>query len=194
MNMKIKFPAIAVLAVLCATAHGAAVDWSSAALSFGSTALKSNASVSAWLVYLDGKSFADSYTITDSFSAANVGVVIASDTDGTSKAAKVAGKALDWTDKSYNTNGDTFGLVLSYNDGTKTWWNISSSLNAFSGIVADDPTAPLGEWNDFKVASAKNEANGTLSSSSGWTAAVPEPGTAALALLGVGMLLKRRRA
>ncbi len=192
--MKTKLSIVAALAILCASAHGAAVDWSSAALSFGTTALKSNSSISAWLVYLDSKSFADSYTITDSFSASDIGVVVASDTDGSSKASKVAGKAGQWTNLSYNTNGDTFGLVLSYNDGTKTWWNISSSLNAFSGLVTDDPTVAPADWNDFAVASTKNEANGTLSSSSGWTAAVPEPGTAALALLGIGMLIRRRRA
>ena len=192
--MKTKLSIVAALAILCASAHGAAVDWSSAALSFGTTALKSNSSISAWLVYLDSKSFADSYPITDSFSPSDIGVVVASDTDGSSKASKVAGKAGQWTNLSYNTNGDTFGLVLSYNDGTKTWWNISSSLNAFSGLVTDDPTVAPADWNDFAVASTKNEANGTLSSSSGWTAAVPEPGTAALALLGIGMLIRRRRA
>ena len=101
--MKTKFATIALLAVLSVAAHGTAVDWSSAALSFGGTALKSNASVSAWVVYLGSKSFADSYAITDSFSASDVGVIVASDTDGTSKASKVAGKAGEWTNYSYNT-------------------------------------------------------------------------------------------
>ena len=121
-----------------------------------------------------------------------MGVVVASDTDGTNKGSAVAGTALTWINDSYKTNGDTFGLVLSYNDGEKTYWNISSSVNAFSGLVPDDPTVSAADWNAFTVNGAKNTTS-SLSKTSGWTA-VPEPSTAALALAGLALLLKRRKA
>lgn len=190
--MKTKLALIAALAMLCITSQAASVDWKSGALSFDGTALKNNTGVKAWVVYLADGAFASSYTIDDSFSATSVGVVVASDTDGTNKGSAVAGTAANWSDKSYKTNGDTFGLVLSYNDGEKTYWNISSSVNAFSGLVDDDPTVAAADWDAFTVSSTKNTTS-SLSSSSGWTA-VPEPSTAMLALAGLALLIKRRKA
>ena len=190
--MKTKLALVALLATLCTVSQAASVDWKSAALDFGGTALKNNTGVKGWVVYLASGSFADSYKIDDSFSAESVGVVVASDTDGTNKGSSVAGTAADWTNKTYNTNGDTFGLVLSYNDGEKTYWNISSSVNAFSGLVAEDPTVPASDWTAFSASGSKNTSS-SLSTSSGWTA-VPEPSTAMLALAGLALLIKRRRA
>ena len=190
--MKTKLALVALLATLCTVSQAASVDWKSAALDFGGTALKNNTDVKGWVVYLASGSFADSYKIDDSFSAESVGVVVASDTDGTNKGSALAGTALGWTNDSYKSNGDTFGLVLSYNDGEKTYWNISSVVNSFSGLVADDPTVAPADWNAFTASGSKNSTS-SLSTSSGWTA-VPEPSTAALALAGLALLLKRRKA
>ena len=190
--MKTKLALVALLASLCTVSQAASVDWRSAALTFDGTALKNNTNVKAWVVYLSDGAFKSSYTIDDSFSADKVGVVVASDTDGTNKGSAVAGTAPNWSVKTYNTNGDTFGLVLSYTDGEKTYWNISSIVNSFSGLVADDPTVPAADWDDFSVSSTKNSTH-SLSASSGWTA-VPEPSTAMLALAGLALLIKRRKA
>ena len=86
--MKTKLALVALLASLCTVSQAASVDWRSAALTFDGTALKNNTNVKAWVVYLSDGAFKSSYTIDDSFSADKVGVVVASDTDGSALRAQ----------------------------------------------------------------------------------------------------------
>ena len=192
--MKItKILGIAAVALLANIAGAASVDWSTAALSFGETSLKKNTDVAGYLVYLSSGSLASTYTIDDSFSAASVGTVItgASDTDGANKGGLLTG-TLNVTDLGYN-NGDSFALVLSYKSEGKTYWNISSTVNTLSGLDDTDPRINPTDWTDFAVSSTVAGETGKASGGSGWTA-VPEPSTAALALAGLALLLKRRKA
>ncbi len=169
--------------------HAASVAWSTVKLSFGETSLK-NSSVNAYLVYLESGSLSDSYTFTESFSAASIGKVVQS-TDSVGKTAKAMG-TFQFPSGTYN-NGDSFGLLLSYTDSGKTYWNLSSVVNTLSGLDPDDTTVAPADWNDFTAGSTVSESK-TLSKGGGWVAAVPEPSTAMLALAGLALLIKRRRA
>ncbi len=84
----------------------------------------------------------------------------------------------------------TFGLVLTYNDGTDTWINIA---NGTYTVPAGSTDITTGLTHNFTVNWAKNDAGTPLTAGGGWTT-VPEPGVACMALLGLGMLIKRRRA
>ena len=61
-----------------------------------------------------------------------------------------------------------------------------------SGMALDPPANAANTESTFSFGTSTEA--GVLKSGGGWTAAVPEPGTAALALLGIGMMIRRRRA
>ncbi len=190
--MKIKsFVGFVVVATLASMANAASVDWTTGALSFGGTELKKNTDVKGYLVYLSSGSLASTYTIDDSFSAASVGTVVASDTDGTNKGSLLTG-SLSVTTLGYS-NGDVFAFVASYKADGKTYWNISETLNTLSGVDPNDPTVSPADFTAYSMSSTVAGETGKASGGSGWTA-VPEPSTAALALAGLALLLKRRKA
>ena len=89
----------------------------------------------------------------------------------------------------------TFGLFLTYTDSDSvTWHNVSSSTYTIPSGSSDITT---GLSTNFVFDWKQNERGVALTSGGGWAAApavVPEPGTASLALAGLALLLKRRRA
>ncbi len=89
--------------------------------------------------------------------------------------------------------GDYFGVYLSYTDGDgKTWYNLSSSVYRIP-TTADDASALDDASFSFASTKTKVASGSSVSVGGGWTA-VPEPSTAALALAGLALLLKRRKA
>ena len=188
--MKIKIiTGVLAFAVLTGVASAA----STAALSFGETSLKKNTDVMGYLVYLSSGSLATTYTIDDSFTAASVGTIVSTDTDGTNKGS--ASTASFQIEAGTYSNGDAFAFVASYTTGGKTYWNISSTVQTLSGLDDSDPRVNPAEWNSFAVNTAIASVPGKASGGSGWTAAaVPEPSTAMLALAGLALLIKRRKA
>ena len=186
--MKKFVSALALMFAMTMTASAVSIAWSSSAVAFGSgDPLKKDTGVTAYLVYLDSGSFG-TYKITDTFTAASIGTVVSTDTDGTNKGAASTG-TFQFDYGSY-VDGDKFGLVLSYASGGKTYWNLSENVQTLSGITSEiaTPTA----WDDYSVSTSVS-ASSSASAGSGWTA-VPEPSTAMLALAGLALLLKRRRA
>ena len=175
--------------LLANSASAVSLSWKSDAMSFDGTALKSlTTGITAYVVYLSSGSLSTSYKIDDDFSAASVGTVVSSVSKTSKGSAAVGTFQFDYG--AYNNN-DKFAMIVSYaaSDG-KTYWNVSETINTLSGI-SDELSTPT-DWNTFAVNNSKGTP-GTASGGSGWTA-VPEPSTAALALAGLALLLKRRKA
>ena len=89
--------------------------------------------------------------------------------------------------------GDIFSVMLSYTDSAgQTWYNLSADTYTIDSSATDISTLDAAT---FSFTDSKNEvASGSSVSSGGWYAAVPEPSTAMLALAGLALLIKRRRA
>jgi len=177
------------VALLTASAHGASIAWNVANIAFdGSKITDAGTEFTASLFYLgNGGSLADSYTATD-ISSLDIKKSV---TGTTSKGANADTYTLT---PGVDKNGDVFGMLLSYTTGGKTYYNISSTTYTLSGF--SDAGSVVGK---FTVAAAsmsygtKNDSATSVSPGGGWTA-VPEPSTAVLALAGLALLLKRRKA
>ena len=91
--------------------------------------------------------------------------------------------------------GDVFGVMLTYTDSAnKTWYSLSTNTYTLDPAATDISTLSAAS---FTFTDSKNEVDsGSSVSAGGWYTAkpVPEPSTAALALAGLALLLKRRRA
>ena len=85
----------------------------------------------------------------------------------------------------------TFGLFLTYTDSDNvTWYNVASDVYTIPSGSTDIST---GLEKNFSFDWKKNDEGTQLTSGGGWTQ-VPEPSTAMLALAGLALLLKRRKA
>ena len=185
--MKKILASIAVGLLAVSSASALSFDWDITKVSFNDALLKSDTTVIGYCVYLASGSYSTSYDLTDPFSVSSIGTIVGTK-EGTSNKAKLGGTTtFDYGDYK---NGDVFGFVLSYASGGKTYYNIASDTYTLSGIVDESSslTTATGTFNYGTKGESK-----TISSGTGWTA-VPEPSTAALALAGLALLIKRRRA
>ena len=185
--MKKTFLAFAALAMMATSASALSFQWATNILKFDGTNLKSDTSVTAYLVYLgSGVSSVESSYSFDSLPS-GVGTQVDSKA-GTAATSKVSQK-FSFDFGTYG-NGDSFAMVASYTKDGETYWNISETVYTLSGI-ADETSSPDAANFTFNNSTASPSSN--VSAGGGWTA-VPEPNTAALALAGLALLLKRRKA
>lgn len=201
--MKKAFTAIAALALTIGAASALSFQWgTSTAVTFNGTKLTSAAlaaPATVELIYLGTDkawSFNESGLVTDE--AVSTGVI------ATSGLASTKGKATGTIDQLLGTsfadgstfgNGNVFGVLITYTDTNgDVWYNLSSNTFTLTGADMDGavitkPTFNFAWTNDESGAEAPTAGGGW------WTApAVPEPVSAGLALAGIALLLKRRRA
>ncbi len=190
-----KLLALFVFAAMASTASALSFNWTVTGIKFGDETLKKSTDVVGYLIYLGaGGSYSTSYALSKDSTAdtiaSSIGQKVSTSTTATSNAGKLTTTyTFDYGDK---TNGDVFGVLLSYTKEGKTYYNLSSSTYTLAGI--SDETSSLDTATiSFSSFADKGEAS-SISSGSGWVQAVPEPSTAALALAGLALLLKRRKA
>ncbi len=189
-----KILTLCLLVLSAASASALSFDWTISGIKFDGVAIKKSTDVVGHLIYLgDGGSYSSSYALSKDSTADSIASAIGTKVDTSSTATSNAGKLTTTYTFDYGTkdNGDVFGVLLSYTTGGKTYYNLSSSTFTLSGIADETSSLDAGTFSfSFDTAGEKN----SISSGSGWTVAVPEPSTAALALAGLALLIKRRRA
>ena len=192
--MKKTLLALALVAGLATSASALSFQWSAAGIKFDGAVLKKSSDVTAYLVYLGSgdATYATSYALTESTTAdsltSSMGTKVSTSTSATTNAGKLS-TTFSFDFGEY-TNGDVFGMVLSYKNGDDTYYNIASSTYTLSGITADNSSPDPAQ---FSFSYSGPTESSSVKSGGGWTA-VPEPSTAALALAGLALLIKRRRA
>ena len=201
--MKKAFTAIAVLALTIGAASALGFQWAtSSAITINGTKLNSAAlaaSATVELIYLgtdNAWSFDDLGVPTDE--VANTGSItttgLASKRGyGNGKLDKLLGS--DFADGSKLGNGNVFGVLITYTDADgAVWYNLSSNTFTLSN-AADDGAVIDQQYFDFAWTNDESGADAPTAGGGWWTApAVPEPVSAGLALAGLALLLKRRRA
>lgn len=196
--MKTKLALAALCALLVNSASAAAFQWTATGVTFDGSRLASSSAVTGYLIFLgNGGSYDSSYSIDTSSTASSVLSAVGTEVNSantTTKAGKLAGTYSFGFENGEQTNGDVFALMLVYAASDATYVNLSSQTYTLSGL-ADDTSA--GDTAAFTFSwSTAAEGTTSVGSGSGWTQVpvVPEPSTAALALAGLVLLLKRRKA
>ncbi len=187
---------LAILAIcgLATTAPAASFLWQVSGVSFDGATLKSDTSLTAYLVYLgNGGSLASSYDAKAIGDLASSAVDSVTGTTAKGAASKTYALSAPASGDFTELNGDTYGLLLSYVSGGKTYYNLSSATYEVTGVA--NATSTLSQYKPAAATFAygTKSAGSSVSAGSGWVA-VPEPSTAALALAGLALLIKRRRA
>ena len=182
---------LSLIALTAIAAQAATIKWgASGTANYGSTLLKSGAST-AYLVYLgenvsdwSGFSFADDFVGSrlaskDTTTYANIGSNSFIATEGSSLGG------LDSVSANLTDKKSSFGVLFTTTQGGKDYY--------YLGDVFTFDTSSTSYNGTTKIFTATSTA--APSSSATWTeAAVPEPATGALALAGVALLFRRRRA
>ena len=180
---------LAFAVVACAAmAQAAVVNWSSTKVTFDGTALGGQ-SVSLYLVGIN--SAAD--VLFDTRSTANMPAVakgnLSSDV-GSGQASYDYSSTLaggGFVNGSGTDAGRQYYMVITYNDGSKTWTYTSSAV-ASSGLTSTSRGSVA-----FTFSDTKSTVAGTKDAWVSATAPLPEPTSGLLMLVGLGALALRRR-
>ena len=191
--------------LLATSASAASFQWQTKVqASFDGTRIIDQ-SATAILIYL-GSTFDSTatYTIAKTDDLESLASSIGTKTDST--ATSTAGRQLangtytgGVVNGTYNfetgvANGDLFAVLVSHVVSGVTYYTLSAPVAASYDSVSQtwSKITPEVNWG-FSGADATASKSGSLAVGGGWTA-VPEPSTAMLALAGLALLIKRRRA
>ena len=190
-----KLLTLALAAGFAGLASAVTMQWSAAGIAFNGTTLKNDGNVTGYLIALN--SFQDFYQLTDTFTPASIkdtGAETGRVVDEKSKTTAVGRLQNYWTiDTDTYNNGATFAVLLKYtgaSDG-KVYYNLSENLVTMENMSVDPPVNASNTASTFSYSTSSEK--GKLKAGGGWTM-VPEPSTAALALAGLALLIRRRRA
>ena len=183
---------------LSISAQALSFTWGSGttAISFDGTTI-TDGSVKAYLFYL-GSSSSATWSIDGT---ENSGTTVQNTASTSTGFASTKGRISATFNQTYGSDigtgtfvdGATFGVFLTYTDAGKTWYNYSGNTYTVSGAADDTSTLSAATFS-FDLSSKTTLASGQSASAGGGWTAVPEPSTAALALAGLALLLKRRKA
>ena len=189
-----KFTLIVFMAMVAMTTHAASISWkiqSSAQVKFNNASVGANAT--AYLVYLGSDALSDL-----SFDDVIAMTAVAS----TSTSVGKVNKSVSTTD---DAGAGNYALFLTYTSDGDQYYNVSATQNSLSQSAIDgllnDGTALNSATFTFSNTTNEKGVAGVIGG--GWYSPaqtqpvnpdVPEPATGALALAGVALLFKRRRA
>ncbi len=192
-----KILTLAVAALLAGSASAITMKWGlNSAAQFNGSNLRSDSNVTGYLIAASSLS---SYTVDSQFEASTIGTQV-DEKNKTTAASKITGT---WDFTSFTDtykNGSTFAVLLQYTKDGDTYWNLGEDLVTMTGYSLDPPV----NANEVQASFAWTTAEGsTLTAGGGWVKAkaadpiipdTPEPATGALALAGIALLFRRRRA
>ena len=173
------------------TASALSLTWQATTIAFDGATLKNSTAVTAYLVFIgNNASLAESYNPSSILTTLKP---VSTVEGANSRGSATTSYNFPATENYASYNNNVYGILLSYVSEGKTYYNLSSATYKVSGVA--DTTSSL---EDFKPATSTfsygtKTASGSVTAGGGWVA-VPEPSTAALALAGLALLLKRRKA
>lgn len=190
-----------ILAFSLVSSQAASFDWGTGAVkaSFDGTVFNSSDyTVTAYLVLLTSTDtdsmFTISYEGTGSINpASSVDTKSPTVTGGNANKGKIKGTYAS----NDIANDQNYGMYIMYTDTTGTkWYNFSSTVYTVSGLADATSSLDAAEFAfNFNKTTEIKTTSQSASSGGGWySISVPEPSTAALALAGLALLIKRRRA
>ena len=186
---------LAIIATIGIQANGATINWGAAKSYFGTSSLGSKAT--GYLIYLGsaGVTWADTTVDYKAIADGTSEKYLSTKTSSTGKVSGQVSATEDVTPvysgaETIITDGDSvFGVMLTFvnNDDGKTYYHLGGTFLFDTTSTTYTAANKTFTWTDSAVASNSDVA------SQGWVA-VPEPSSAALALAGLALLLKRRKA
>ena len=196
--------AVLLVALVASASQAASFNWGtgSVKVSFDGTALTTSAAeATGYLVLLTSGSVSGLYSVDYTTPGTITGAAYKKDKKTTSTGlATGKGRIAGEYASNEIANGQVYGMYITFTDSEGTnWYNFSSDTYTVSGVTLGNEALNAATFAfDFttkKTITADGEA---VTAGGGWHSinvpAVPEPSVALMGLLGLGMLIKRRRA
>ena len=195
---------IALVAILATTfAQAGSFQWSTGTVkvSFDGTEFTSAGyNVTGYLVFLGTSTDTSKLWTADTTAGTITGAAeVKTKAPTTTGLATNKGKIVDTYNDNGNGNvtvGNTFGMYIKYTDALGVdWYNFSDTIAVMSTDARGAFEAKTFSFNFSNKSEINVKSGEAPTAGGGWyAAAVPEPSTAVLALAGLALLLKRRKA